>query len=416
MTLAAPLFLLLGAAAAAAVGAIHFIARTRPSERDLPTARFVPPSTLRAPAFQRRPSDLPLLALRALALLLLGLGLAGPAPSPARRPLARVVLLDNSRAVADPAQARARADAALAPGDVLVAFDSTARIVRPGEPAPVPAQARGALSAALVVAVREAARLARAADSLELVVVSPVVAEQWDAALPPLRALWPGTVRLERVAAASPAAPPTVAVAAAPDDPFRASAALLGAGTGAAAHRIARTAPVAADSAVAVAGAMLVDWPRDPAARFGARAATDTVGAIIAEGAVTVAPFPRAASLPAESGAVAVAWWVDGEPAATERPLGAGCVRRVAVPVAAIGDLAIRPSMLRFAAAMTAPCGGTRRFAPVPDTLVAAFAAPAATGATVRPAQAGSRPLAAALLVLAVLVLAAEQVLRRRPS
>jgi len=412
--LAAPIYLLLGAAAAAAAVALHLIARAEPGERDLPTARFIPPTALRAPALQRRPSDLRLLAVRVLALLLLGLAFAGPRLTGARRPLARVVLLDRSRAVADPGAALARARAAFRPGDVLVVFDSTARAV-PAESAGVSVPgARGALSAALAIAARNADRLAAVADSLELVLVSPLVEEEWDEATTRLRALWPGSVRIERVAAAVPAAPSPITLDALPDDPLRAGVALLGPRRGPSAVRLVRGTPTAGDSGVASAGGILVDWPADPASRFGPRTPPDTVGAVTDGDAMVVASFPRAAKLDHTVGERIVAWWVDGEAAATERPLGAGCVRRVAVPVAAVGDLVLRPAMLRFVAAMTAECGGAPRFAPLADSVVAAlttFPQPArSTGAE----RAGSRTLMATLLVLALATLIAEQILRRR--
>lgn len=415
MTFAAPLLAVLGAGAAAATILLHFIARAQPPERDLPTARFVPLAAVRAPAFERRPSDLRVLALRALAVLLLGMGLAGPAFAPARRALARVVLLDRSRAVADHADALARARAALRDGDVLVVFDSAARVVTPDSALSAPARsARGSLSTALVIAVRASVRLAPAADSLELVIVSPLVEEEWDAATEHLRTLWPGGVRVTRVAAAAAPAMGAVSVTAPAADPVRATVALLGARGGAPGARIVRVRPTAADSAAAAAGGVLVDWPADPAERFGARARPDTVGAVATETAVVVAPFARTAALAADRGGSAVAHWVDGEVAATERRLGEGCVREVAVPVASVGDLALRPAMQRFVRAMAAPCGGTPRLAPVPDSV--ATSRRVSRAGIVRDVGQGSRPLVVLLLALGALALVVERLVRRRTA
>jgi hypothetical protein len=419
----APVWLVVAGAGALAVAALHFLARRRPRAAPFPTARFVPDRAASAAAPSARPTDLLLLAMRALAVLLAGAALAGPVRSGDRVPVARIVALDASASVADPAAAAARAAALLRDGDLLVRFDSGARVVagraadslRAAAPAPSAPGAPGSLSAALVAARRAAPRIARRADSVELVLVSPLAAEEWDAATLPLRALWPGRLTIERVAAARP--PEGAARAIAPslddDDPLSATVALLGTGARAEA-RVARGALSAADSAWArEAGRVLVHWPADPAAAgWERRARPDTVGAVASGGVVVVAPFARAAEPPAGR---AVARWVDGAPAATERALGAGCVRAVAVPVAAAGDLALREPMRALVRRMAEPCGVVRALEPAPDSLVAALAGAGALApaSTLRGPRESRSPATPWLLGAALLLVLAEPLARR---
>ena len=73
-----------------------------------------------------RPTDLVLLAVRALALLLIGAAFARPVRAPAAGAVARIFLVDRSRAVADPAEARDSVRRLGRAADVVVAFDSAA--------------------------------------------------------------------------------------------------------------------------------------------------------------------------------------------------------------------------------------------------------------------------------------------------
>ena len=84
----------------------------------------------------------------------------------------------------------------------------------------------------------------------------------------------------------------------------------------------------------------------------------DTVGGVMTGEAVVVAAFERQWSFPPDSvrGGEIVARWVDGEPAAIEKPDGDGCVRSVAVPVSPVGDLAIRSDFVRFVSTLSRAC------------------------------------------------------------
>lgn len=424
MSFLAPGWLLVGAVAAVIVAGLHLVAFVTPPEYPLPTARFVPAGALPARARALRPRDLLLLALRALAVLLLAAALARPVLAPARARSARVLLVDRSRAVGD---ARALADSVRAlrrDGDVVVLFDSVARRAAPADGVLAPSGATGSLSAALAAGLRAAASLGARADSAELVLVSPLAAEEWDGATARLRALWPGRVRLVRLPARrdSAASRGAVALVGETGDPLGAalpSSAEGASGALAPVARVVRGVPTSADSAWARAGEgrALVVWPAAPASLgWPARERVDTVGALVMGDDVVVAPFARAARLPSRT-AHAVARWVDGEPAAAARPLGAGCVRDVAIGVPIAGDLVLRDDFRRVVARLTAPCGAPPGPAtPLADSLVARLAGAGAEH--VRPprhGEEGSRaPLVPWLLGAALLLLAAELPLRRR--
>lgn len=419
----------LAAGALGAVGAVlaHLLSRHRPPEVLLPTARFVRRAEPSAATRVAPPSDRLLLATRLLALLLAAVAVARPVREPARGSVARVVALDRSRDVADHRAAAESARALLRPGDRLVTFDSAARPVPAGGEAGALAstaasRAAGSLSAAMAASARVGAALARRADSVELVLVTPAVERAADAATDSLQAAWPGRVRLVRVAARADSVPSgaerAVSIRGGADDPLRATFTLAGLATaGDARVRVVRDSMTAADSAWAAgdSGRVLVVWE----AGGGWGEARDPIGAVATVGSspvVVVAPFGRRRE--PRPGRV-VARWVDGIPAATERPFGAGCVRRVGVPVERVGDLALRGPMRDFARAMTAPCAdrasrfdtATLRPGREQGPLASARALLAASGAPPSPSR-----LPALLLAASLLLLLAELPLRRRAA
>ena len=390
MSFAAPWFLLGGAAAALAVVILHFLVRRQPERWQLPTTRFVPDTNELAPARSLELSDRLLLALRVLAVAMAALAFARPSFDTARRPLMRVVVEDRSSVVADTSEVTRIA----AEGDRVIRMDS------------------GSVSAALLQAIREAHALRDAADSVAIVLVSPLAQGQLDAATPAIRARWPGGIELRRVSAG--AVPPTlraVALRAPADDPLRATLALSGLGMDDSAPvRLVRDAALSpADSAWAgEAGHVLVHWP----AAVGA--ARDTIGALVTPATVLVASFAR--STPVSSGA-AVAWWADGAVAASETALGGGCVRRVAVPVAPEGDLVLRERFRRVVHDLLGPCGGARDLTPADSAAVRMITgiAPIAVATSSLPPRADAgRAAMPWLLALALLFLVAEQLVRRR--
>ncbi|HXE57393.1 MAG TPA: BatA domain-containing protein, partial [Gemmatimonadales bacterium] len=211
MTFLAPLYFYLGLALAGGAVALHCIVTRQPASAVLPTVRFVPRSRVRVTTVSR-PEDLLLLLLRVLLAILVGMAFARPVLVPDRRPVARVVLADVSRAVANIQEVRDSAASLLAEGDALVVFDSTARVVREDVAAAAERLAgshRAArLSPALVAALRTAAELRTGADSIEIAIVSPFRAGAADGATLAIRGLWPGRVRLVPVAARGDSLPP----------------------------------------------------------------------------------------------------------------------------------------------------------------------------------------------------------------
>ena len=431
MTFLAPIHLVIALAAALGIVALHLITRDRPPRAPLPTARFIPPRVEKARSRATRPADPLLLLLRVVLIVLAGAAFARPVLEPERRSIARVVMLDRSRAVASALEARDSATAWLGPGDALVLFDSAARVVDGEAHDSLPAldigdgattSAAGSLSAALLAASRVARELVEGADSIELVLISPLADEELDDATLAIRGSWPGRVRLVRLMPATAGTlTSTLEVRAGTDDPVGAAAALLGRRPVRTAVRVVRARPTASDSAVAQGGGLLVVWPRDTTpAGWTLRATIDTVGAVVVEDAVVVAPFERRVAAPAASEpsrhARVAARWVDGEPAALERPIGPGCVRDVAIPLDERGDLALRLETRRLLTALTEPCGGRPRFEPVTDSVAAmlAGAGPLASSRAIRHDDAQQTPLVPWLLGAVLLAALAEPVVRRR--
>ena len=421
MTFLAPLFMYIGLAVAAGAVALHFIVTRQPQSTPLPTARFVPQGTVRVTTIAA-PEDRLLLLLRVLLVLLVAAAFARPVLVPRRRPVLRVVLADVSRAVASDAELRDSVRAVLRPGDALVVFDSAARAIRDHATDSAAAlrltTGDARLTPALIVALRAASEMRAGADSLELVLVSPLPARAADGATPTVRALWPGRARLVRVAARpdSGAAAGGAAIVAAADDPIIAGAVAAQLSARDATTRIVRGAATAGDSAWAASGRRaLVRWPAAAApAGWSARPAPDTVGAVIAGETALVAPLVRRWRLASPGGRV-IARWLDGEPAATERALGAGCIRDVAIEIPTRGDLVFRPSFGDFLRALAAPCAGAGAGAPMgPDDLrMLAGAGPLAPSARIAPAERLSTPLVPWLLGAALLLALAELLVRR---
>jgi hypothetical protein len=387
MSFAAPLFAWVGGAFALGVVALHLLAWRRPPTSPLPTARFAPDAPVRTVSPAVKPTDLVLLAVRVLAIILVSAALAGPR-FPSRVPgLGRVIVVDRSHGPEAWASIDRAARSVFRPGDALVLFDSAARAVSNPTAdsiiATLPTRESGGLSAAFVVAIRAANQLQRGRDSVEIVVVSPFASDAIDAATASIRRVWPGTVRTMRFGT-----PPNDTTRARPvdlrggaGDPVSAALALEGAAP-VSAVRVVRDSTTAGDTAWARQGGAVVVWPSGSAHEgWQVRAAVDTafgvtVSSLVgsaspspARSATVVAPFVRRASPP--PGRV-VARWDDGTPAASEIPLGAGCMRSVAVVVPSTGDLALSPAFRRFAAQLAGPCIGRQTWVAMPDTVVSA--------------------------------------------
>lgn len=420
MTWLAPGYLFWGGVAVVAVAALHLLARRRPPAEDLPTARFVPSRALHVTSRGIAPSDALLFVIRALALIAIAAAFAAPLVRRARSRVQRVIVVDESRAVASAAELRDSVRAVLREGDVVVSFDSAARTVTPPRVDSIArTDSRGSLSAAFVAAARAAGALATTADSLELVVVSPLVAEEADAATSLTRDAWPGRARLVSVRArAADTAIRSLDVEAA-DDALLASMRLGGAREVSAALRVRRAQPSGADSAWAgERNHVLVHWPRsgDATIAWRRRARLDTVAGAASGDAVVVAPLLRAWALDEKAGRV-VARWVDGEPAAVEHARGGGCIRDVAIDVDPASDAPLRPEFRRLTTALLAPCfgAGVLDARPAADSMLARLAGVGRLASTddFRSASGERSPWTSWLFGAALALLALEWAARR---
>ncbi len=430
MTFLAPQFLLAAAAIVAGVIGVHFLVTRQPPSAPLPTARFIPASATTVVTAARRPHDLLLLLLRVLAVALIGVAFARPHLTARQATTVRFVVADRSRAVANIREVQDSVRKLLRPGDVLVAFDSVAHVIAPAHAADSATALRrstapGTLSTALIVASREVTRWRDRADSFELHIVSPVTTDEIDDGTQAVRALWGGRIHVARVSAAVDTVVPSVLeVRAAADDPVRATRVVRGTGAnGGATVRLVRDAPTTADSAWArnEHGRALVVWPAVGVARlWGASGTIDTVGAVVIFRPVpiaVVASFARPWRLEAGDKARPIAVWVDGKPAAVERPLGAGCVRDVAIPLPSVGDLVLRPEFDHLANALLSPCGGDVRSATplsAQELHTLEGNGPLFPARGIAVASAGTEPIVPWLLALALMLTLAELVVRHR--
>jgi hypothetical protein len=372
--------------------------------------------------------------LRVLLFLAVGAALAQPILRPQQRALARILLVDRSRAVDDVGEVADSARALFSQGDAIVLFDSAASVVLDGGADSLATLARiehrGRLSPALITALQTASAIRERADSLELAIISPLLAEEADYATESVRALWPGAVRLVRVAARPDTAPPANAtVDADQSDPLRVAMSTGDKGARAA-SRIVRGPLAAADYAWAVeSGGAIIHWPATDARRDSLRLAAlwlhrqtpDTVGAVIAGDIVVVAPFERRfvyQAAPGATGVRVVARWVDGEPAAVEESRGAGCIRTVMVDVPSRGDLVLEPRFARLVAALAAPCGARPALDPLDDLRLASLAGADSLGYAASSALGApdsvKLPLVPWLLAAALLFAAGALMLRHR--
>lgn len=420
MTFIAPGFFYASLLVAAAVAALHFIVTRQPRAGVLPTARFVPDMPATATARATRPSDLLLLLLRVLLVLAMGAGLAKPVLKPSRGAAARVILADLSRSVANAAEISDSVRSVQRDGDIVIAFDSSARML--GESpldtlaAVSPSRARGRLSAALIAALRAASMLRERADSLELIVVSPVAADEIDAATDSIRGLWPGRARI--VVAGRAGAEPAVTadrgigLRGAIDDPLAVAASRVAAGPRV---TILRDGSIPADSGI------VISWPASARpARGVARPVVDTVGGVTTGDNLVVSAFERRWEFIPDSisGAEVIARWTDGEPAAVEWGRSSGCTRSVLVPVTSAGDLVIREDFRKLVTALAGPCVSQAPFVPADARAIAML-----TGSGGLASRNAFQPrgdthswLAPWLLAIALVLAIAEIFVRRRKA
>ncbi|HEY3258014.1 MAG TPA: hypothetical protein VGJ64_04100, partial [Gemmatimonadaceae bacterium] len=117
-------------------------------------------------------------------------------------------------------------------------------------------------------------------------------------------------------------------------------------------------------------------WPSDGRPLFAVpHVPVDQSGGILSGDVRLIAAFDRRWIFPPDSlraGRI-VARWADGEPAAVEKSVGQGCIRSVAIPVTAVGDLVIRPEFIALLREIAAPCGEPRSTMPFASTVIASL-------------------------------------------
>jgi hypothetical protein len=199
------------------------------------------------------------------------------------------------------------------------------------------------------------------------------------------------------------------------DDPVVAGLALAGYLGSAGSVRLIRGRVSAADTAWARGGGAVLHWPAsDSAALWPKRSTIDAVGAVATAAGVVVARLPRLWSPSIAAGGTVLARWVDGEPAASEHRVGAGCIRDVSVLIDPASDVTLRSSFARFVAPLVEPCGGLRRTTPSAGAMrIIAGTGPLATTAALRGREDSSSSGAPWLIALGVLALAIALVVRR---
>ena len=423
MSFLAPWALAVGGLAAAGAILLHLVARQRPAVVLLPTARFIADRRTLVSAVVRRPRDLLLLVLRVATLLAAAAAFARPVMSPVRAPLARVVVLDRSAAVASPPEAVSRVRTLLSDAvpAQLVAFDSSA-VTLPlttttldSIAGAAPAEHVGSLTAALVAARRAAASLAAHADSVQLVLVSPLAAAELDAATSSARTQWPGAITVVRIAARNDATAPWSLERAIPiGDPRGPAASELPVKASALTVRL-RTSPlVAQDSTFARGGGTVVEWD-----------STGTIAptALVVGDDVVVATLGRARAQDVSTAAEAregrtVARWADGTPAARQTVVGRGCIRTVMIGLPTAGDLPLRRSFQRAVRGLLAPCETNRGGAPADAATIARLqgSGPMARGSALASGSDRPTPLVPWLLAVAIACALAELFVRARAA
>ena len=188
--------------------------------------------------------------------------------------------------------------------------------------------------------------------------MSPVAARALDAATDSVRARWPGRIGIVRLSARTDsAATPMLERAVGADDPLAPTLAGMRVGIGATAIRLRRTALDARDSAFARGGGALVRW--DSAGAMTVRAEALAMGDV-----VLVAMLGRGAPL---ARGRTIARWGDGAAAAVEEPIGAGCIRTVAVSFPPAGDVPLRPAFQRIVRGVMSPCEAATVFVPADE-------------------------------------------------
>ena len=414
MTFLAPWALVIAGLAATGMIVLHLVARQRPAAYLLPTARFIPDQRTLASRVATRPKDLLLLALRVLLLLFAGAAFARPLRSPTRGTVARIVLLDRSRSVANVTEAVARARV-LSNGNAaltVIAFDTVASVLTADAWNSLAtagrSESRGSLTTALVAARRVSALMAQHADSIQLTLISPLAASEFDDATDRARSAWPGSVHVDRVPLRQDSSSGWRLDRPLPvSDQLGPAISLVQGTAGARITRLVRGAPTGADSAFARAGGTIVRWDTSAAPRLA------TEGLAMGDDVIVAALGRKAIGQRGR----AVARWADGTRAAEERTIGTGCMREVGIMLASAGDIALHPPFQRMVRSLLASCGVEVQDIAADSGAMARLAGTgtgAAPASELRIAAEWPSPLSRWLLGAAIACAIAELILRAR--
>jgi hypothetical protein len=262
----------------------------------------------------------------------------------------------------------------------------------------------------LIAARRASVALAERADSIQLVLVSPVTVSEIDSATRRLRASWPGAVRIERVAfLADSSGAWALERRLSADDPL--GPAMASVPTAGITTRLVRNRPTANDSAFARDGGTVVRWDSTAAARPIAE------GLAVGDEVIVAALGRRAVS----SEGRPIARWADGSVAAIEARLGKGCIRDIGIAVPAAGDIALHPPFQRIARTLLTPCGVIVAEHPADSSTIAWLSGSttsAARASLLRGDAEQPSPLARWLIGLAIVLALAELAVRatRQPD
>ena len=413
MNFLAPGWIGLAGLASLAIAVIHLIAWRLPRTMVLPTARFVPDEPARRAARTVRPSDPALLALRIAILMAAGMAMARPVFESAPSGVATVVAIGRAAYAGGVAALRdSLRNAPRSEQTSFVVFDTAAVTVRSEDGAVAAAvRAEGtesSLTVGIIAAIREARALSRDHDSVRIVLVSSFAREAIDNATSDVRRIWPDSITVVRVPAATTAPlSGRVQSSATPDDPVIAGIRLAEAnGVLKGESRIIRDIALAGDTSWVDSGRVLVLWPRASAG------AAERVDGVHAGGFTAIGFFIPASA--GDSGRV-MARWVNGNPAAREVPRGSGCIRTVGFDVPEAGDFTLTPSFQRLLSALIGPCGGLRMTDVASDSVLAALAAPPSNAAqAISPDHTGTPNRSAAIVMAAAILLALIELRVRR--
>ena len=406
---------------------LHFLSVRRPPVLLLPTMRFLPDRAVRAVSRSARPSDLWLLLLRVAALMLAGVALSGLYWRGAGVKHGRIVVLQRAGygdglGTRDVMKGVLRGAFAEDTVTRIVIMDSVAHILSAAEsqafnPDTLSQASRSnvgsapTLSAAILAATRAAALLVREQhniDAVDLTIVAPFVREWNDAAVPVVRASWPGVIRFRELSSVVDST-----------DSYKRRVAFSGARTSDAVQSAFEVRGwTTSNTTTPSAAAISVEWPASGVPEGWTAGKAEIVGAVVARGEALVFPFVRTSHVPNAmvKGSRALAWWSDGEVAAMEIPTAQSCTRHVGIAVPAASDVLQGQAARALLMALSGPCGGERdtRFLSADEIRRLGGTGAAAPANAFKSAALVRTPWASLLLLLAIALLVVEWLVRDR--